>query len=60
VHFHNLLLGKPACLPLSVGEPLASSVDPAKVTCPECLCYLRQGEISGEKLNCLWGLKVER
>lgn len=59
VHFHNLLLGKPACLPLGGSEPPEASVDPAKVTCPNCLRYLRQEEATGERSLCPWGSKVD-
>ena len=41
MHFHNLLLGLPACLPVNVyRERLESTCDPARVTCLACLAYL--------------------
>lgn len=60
VHFHNLLLGKPACLVVVDGDPPVGSIDPAKVTCPKCLPYLRQEEATRERPTCPWGSKVER
>jgi hypothetical protein len=58
VHFFNLLLSKPACQPLGEGEPPETSIDPAKVTCPKCLRYLRKEEATGERPICPWGSKT--
>ena len=41
VHFHNLILGRPACLPDEGRASPISTCDPGQVTCPECLRYLR-------------------
>ena len=62
VHFHNLLLGKPACLPVvdDASPPPVTSVDPAKVTCPRCHHYLRHEQATGEIPLRPWGSKAER
>ena len=60
VHFLNILLGKPACLPLADGEPHESSVDPEKVSCLKCLRYLRHEEATGARPLRPWGSKSEQ
>ncbi len=65
VHFHNLLIGKPACLPVDIDQQqLLSTCDPSRITCPECLRYLRHeggrsqtdvARVAGD----LWGSKGE-
>jgi hypothetical protein len=46
VHFLNIVTGNPACFALPDSEPLVAYVDPKRVSCPECLRYLR-GEFRG-------------
>jgi hypothetical protein len=41
VHFLNIMASRPACPAVAEGECAVSSLDPAKVSCPECLRYLK-------------------
>ena len=47
VHFFNIVLGGPPCLPDIGREAAIAFVDPARVTCPECLCYLGHEPLGG-------------
>ncbi len=42
IHFHNILLARPACF-AAHERGLALTVVPANVTCPGCIAYLRGG-----------------
>jgi hypothetical protein len=64
VHFYNILVGKPACLPPMTGEQPDATVEPALVTCPECLRYLLHKEDrtahdgDAQPIPAFWGSKV--
>lgn len=42
VHFLNILTNKAACYPQQEDELPIAHVDPSRVTCRECLRYLRR------------------
>jgi hypothetical protein len=60
VHFHNIWLGKPACLPSEDVRPAEVTGNPARVTCPACLRYLRHEEATGDRPLRPWAIDSSR
>ena len=56
VHFHNIILGKPACLATQEMRGLLLTLMPEKVTCSGCISYLQggRGSESASSSTTLW------